>query len=46
VFNDGNADLIVQQLSTGNTYFAQEGASGFVQWGNVTSVLNSDYHLV
>ena len=46
VFNNGHADLIVQQQSTGNTYYAEEGASGFQQWGNVASALGSNYHAV
>ena len=46
VFNNGHADVIVQQQSTGNTYYAQEGAAGFVQWGNVTSALNTHLHVV
>jgi hypothetical protein len=38
VFNNGHADLIVQQQSTGATTYAEEGTNGFLQWGTVASL--------
>src|SRR5207253_2653860 len=50
VNNDGYADLIVQQQSTGTTYYAQEGVNGFVQWGTVingpSAQINGDHQVV
>ena len=46
VLNNGHADLIVQQQSTGTTIYAQEGASGFAGWGLVSNGLNSHFHVV
>jgi hypothetical protein len=41
VLYNGHADVIVQQQSTGATYYAQEGSSGFVQWGVVPNGLGT-----
>jgi len=41
-----HADLIVQQHSTGATYYAEEGTDGFLQWGNVTSSLGPHWQTV
>jgi hypothetical protein len=38
LFNNGHADLIVQQQSTGATTYAEEGTNGFLQWGSVSSL--------
>src|SRR5262249_37441039 len=46
VFNNGHADLIVQQVSTGTTLYAEEGANGFLQWGNVQSSLGTSWQAV
>jgi hypothetical protein len=46
VDKDGFADLIVLQHSTGATFYAQEGASGFVRWGVVTTTLGAHVHAV
>jgi hypothetical protein len=35
----GRAGLIVQQQSTGATYYAEEGSDGFLQWGSATTSL-------
>jgi hypothetical protein len=46
LFNNGHADVIVLQQSTGATYYAEEGANGFLQWGSVTSSLGPHWQAV
>jgi hypothetical protein len=46
VFNNGHADLIVQQQSTGVTTYAEEGSDGFLGWGAVTSSLGTHWQAV
>ena len=45
VFNNGHADVIVQQLSRA-TIFAQEGPNGFLQWGTVQTTLGTNWTAV
>jgi hypothetical protein len=46
LFNNGHADLIVQQQSTGTTTYAEEGTNGFLQWGSVTTNLGPNWQAV
>jgi hypothetical protein len=46
LFNSGRADLIVQQQSTGATYYAEEGSDGFLGWGTVASSLGPHWQAV
>jgi hypothetical protein len=46
LFNNGQADLIMQQQITGATYYAEEGSDGFLQWGVVTSSLGPKWQAV
>jgi hypothetical protein len=46
LLNNGHADVIVEQQSTGATYYAEEGASGFIQWGTVPNSLGTHGHVV
>ena len=46
LFNNGHADLIVQQQSTGATYYAEQGSDGFLGWGTVASSLGPHWQAV
>jgi hypothetical protein len=46
LFNNGHADLIVQQQSTGPTNYAEEGANGFLHWGTITTSLGPHWQAV
>jgi hypothetical protein len=46
VFNNGHADLIVRQFSTGITHYAAQGSNGFDHWGIVTGSLGGSWHAV
>src|SRR5262245_58617555 len=45
VNNDGFADVIVQQQSTGVTIYAAQGPDGFDHWGDIAHV-GTHWHVV
>jgi hypothetical protein len=46
VNNDGFADLIFQQTTTGDTVFAAEGPNGFDHWGVIQTPPGANWHVV